>query len=259
MGQIPKVTHQIWFQGWDQLPEKYSKNVESLRILNQNWEHKKCDEQSLRAECEKFSPEALAKFDGFPRMMNKIVFGRYVVLHNHGGVSVDCDAECIRPLDKIPGVNTESLIVTKWAPLSKFESWLCHRGVCKDEIMFNCATILVEPKHPIMKQFIEFLIENEYSKTDDMNWDEEIQTGPTIFSWYFNHFLDDIFILDSEITEPWGNVTRRTVLNHRYDCSWMDPKVKWIAPYYPFLRSKFIYILLLIQFIIILVLVKRLY
>ena len=27
-------------------------------------------------------------------------------------------------------------------------------------------------------------------------------------------------IVDSEIFEPWGNVTRRTVLNHRYDQSW---------------------------------------
>jgi mannosyltransferase OCH1-like enzyme len=80
---IPKITHQIWFQGWENLPEKYAKNVESLRILNKNWEHKTWDEQSLRAECEKFSPEALAKFDGFTRMMAKLVFGRYIVLYNY--------------------------------------------------------------------------------------------------------------------------------------------------------------------------------
>jgi hypothetical protein len=214
------------------------------------------DEASLRAECEKFSPEAAAKFDGFPRMMNKIVFGRYVVLYNYGGVSVDCDAECIRPLDKIPGIKTESLIVTKWSQRSNFESWLCHRGLCKDEIMFNCATVLCEPKHPLMKQFIEFLIKNEYSYTDDMNWDEEVQTGPTIFSVFFNHFLDDIFILDPEITEPWGQVTRRTVLNHEYACSWMDPKLRWLAPYYPFLRNNFMNFIVLV---LVLLLVRKLY
>jgi hypothetical protein len=105
MVEIPKVTHQIWFQGWDQLPEKYREDTEKLSILNQNWEHKKWDEGSLRAECEKFSPEALSKFDEFDKMIQKIDFGRYIVLHNYGGVSVDCDAECLRPLEKIPGID----------------------------------------------------------------------------------------------------------------------------------------------------------
>jgi hypothetical protein len=246
MGQIPKVTHQIWFQGWDQLPEKYTKNVESLRILNQNWEHKTWDAESLRAECEKFSPEALAKFDGFSHMMRKIVFGRYVVLYNYGGISIDCDAECLRPLDKIPGISNENLIISKWSQRSEFESWMCHRGLCpKETIMFNCATIACSQRHPIMKHFIEFLIENK-SCDPDVHFEEEVQTGPTITSYFFNHYLDDIFILDPEIIEPWDRITKRTVLNHKYACSWMHPSVQFIAPYYSQIRNNFILILCLI-------------
>ena len=112
--------------------------------------------------------------------------------------------------------------------------------------MFNSATIACEPGHPILKQYIEFLIKNENNFPDDPNWDVETRTGPTIFSIFFNHFLDDIFILDPEIIEPWGEVTKRTVLNHEYACSWMHPAVRWMAPYYLHFRNNFVFILLLI-------------
>lgn len=247
MGVIPKVTHQIWFQGWNNLPEKYIQNVQSLRILNQNWEHMTWDEQSLRAECEKFSSEALTKFDGFNHMIQKIDFGRYVVLYNNGGVSVDCDVESLKPLDRIPGILTENLIISKWSQRSDFESLLCHRGVCPPgTIMFNNATIACSDKHPIMKHFIEFLIENQ-SHDRDPQWNTEIQTGPTIISYFFNHFLDEIFILDPEIIEPWGNITRRTVLNHKYACSWMHPVVQWVSPFYLTVRNNLLLWIIVIQ------------
>jgi mannosyltransferase OCH1-like enzyme len=234
MEAIPKTTHQIWFQGWKNLPEKYTKNVQSLRNLNENWEHLTWDEDSLRIECEKFSPEAAAKFDNFGHMMRKIVFGRYVVLYHYGGISIDCDAECLRPLDKIPGIKTESLIISK-SPF-KFEDDMSLRGLNKDLIMFNCATIACTKKNPIMKQFIEFLINNE-SWDPDSQFEEQIQTGPLITSIFFNHFLDEISILDSEIIEPLGHLTKRTVLNHKYELSWVHPALRFLKEPYFFARN----------------------
>jgi len=243
MEAIPKVTHQIWFQGWKNLPEKYNKNVQSLRILNENWDHMTWDEQSLRTECEKFSSEALAKFDGFQHMMRKIVFGRYVVLYNYGGISIDCDAECLRPLDKIPGINTESLIISK-SPFG-FEDSISLRGINKGLIMFNCATIACTKEHPIMKQFIEFLIQNE-SCDPDPQFEEQIQTGPLVTSVFFNNFLDEISILDTEIIEPLGRVTKRTVLNHKYELSWVHPAFRFLKEPYFFIRENLIVVLLTI-------------
>ena len=95
-----------------------------------------------------------------------------------------------------------------------------------------------------MKHFIEFLIHNEMTAPDDPQWEEEIQTGPTIFSIFFNNFLDDVSILDPEIIEPWGRITKRTVLNHEYACSWMHPVAQWISPYYLLVRNNIILILI---------------
>jgi mannosyltransferase OCH1-like enzyme len=250
MATIPKVTHQIWFQGWNNLPEKYSKNVESLRILNQNWEHQTWDEQSLRAECEKFSPEALAKFDGYKRMIYKIDLGRYVVLHNYGGISIDCDAEPLRPLDKIPEINTSDFIISKWSRRSDFESFLCHRGLGEGLVMMNMATMACTKEHPLMKKLVEFMIENTSTYPDDVNFEEEVTTGPTIFSIFMNNFLDEVSILDPEIIEPWGQVTRRTVLNHKYACSWMWPALQWLAPHYLFIRNNLSLWIILVNIIL---------
>jgi mannosyltransferase OCH1-like enzyme len=246
---IPRNTHQIWFQGWSKLPDKYRLDTERLSFLNQNWEHMKWDEKSLRRECEKFSPEALAKFDGFDKMIQKIDFGRYVVLYNYGGVSVDCDVECLRPLDKIPGLDRYDFIISKNS-LTRLENNACSFGLSRDLVIINNATLCCSKEHPIMKHLIEFLIENE-SWNEDIGLDTQLKTGPLILSVFFNAYLDnpDISIVDSEVFEPFGNITRRTILNHKYDQTWTQ-----IGSYpvkaYRVLKNNFVILLILLAAIL---------
>lgn len=251
---IPKITHQIWFQGWHNLPEKYQRDTEKLAILNQNWEHMKWDEKSLRTECEKFSPEALAKFDGFDNMIQKVDFGRYVVLHAYGGVSVDCDAECLRPLDKIPGLEWCDVILCKNS-LTNLENTLASFGLSKGMVIMNNATICCSRENPIMKHFIEFLIENE-SWNENLLMDTQLKTGPLILSMFFDKYLDDIMILDSDVFEPFGNVNKRTILNHKYDQSWTGYGTIPIH-IYKFIKNNLVWIILAIFIIVKFVLVRR--
>lgn len=34
---IPKIVHNIWIQGYDQLPENIKKRYEDIKKLNPNW------------------------------------------------------------------------------------------------------------------------------------------------------------------------------------------------------------------------------
>jgi mannosyltransferase OCH1-like enzyme len=204
----------------------------------------KWDEKSLRRECEKFSPEALAKFDGFDKMIQKIDFGRYVVLYNYGGVSVDCDVECLRPLDKIPGLDRYDLIISKNS-LTRLENNACSFGLSRDLVIINNATLCCSKEHPVMKHLIEFLIENE-SWNEDVGLDTQLKTGPLILSVFFNAYLDnpDMSIVDSEVFEPFGNVTRRTILNHKYDQTWTQVGSHPVKAY-RVLKNNFVIILIL--------------
>ena len=254
---IPRLTHQIWFQGWDQLPEKYHRDCEKLAILNQNWEHMKWDEGSLRDECEKFGPGALEKFNSFEHMIQKIDFGRYVVLYNYGGVSVDCDAECLRPLERIPGLDRYDFIIGKNS-LNKLENKACSFGLSKDLSIVNNATLCCSRENPIMKHLIEFLIKNE-SWNEDPGLDTQLRTGPLILSIFFNKYIDDpdVSIVDSEIFEPWGNVTRRTVLNHKYDQSWTDYG-SFPVKVYRFIKSNLAALLVVLVAIVAFFIIRRL-
>jgi len=247
MTVIPKVTHQIWFQGWDQLPEKYREDTEKLSILNPNWDHMKWDEMSLRAECEKFSPEALTKFEEFTNMIQKIDFGRYIVLYNYGGVSIDCDTECLRPLEKVPGIDRYDLILGKNS-LTKLENKVASYGLSRDLVIVNNAALCCSKENLLMKQFIEFLIKNE-SWNEDLLLDTQLKTGPLALSVFFNKYLDDVLILDSDIFEPFGNVTKRTVLNHKYDQSWTGYGTIPVKVY-KFIKNNLVWILLCIVILI---------
>jgi mannosyltransferase OCH1-like enzyme len=229
------------------LPEKYHDDTEKLSILNQNWEHKKWDEQSLRDECEKFSSEALAKFDEFTNMIQKIDFGRYVVLYNHGGVSVDCDAECLRPLEKIPGIDRYDIILSKNS-LTILENKVTSYGLSRDLVIVNNATVCCSKENSLVKKFIEFLIKNE-SWNEDLMLDTQLKTGPLAMSVFFNKHIDDVLILDSDIFEPFGNVTKRTVLNHKYDQSWTGYGTLPITMY-KFIKNNLLWILLLVVILI---------
>ena len=250
MTGVPKVTHQIWFQGWDELPEEYSGYVESIEILNPNWDHKKWDDQTLRAECEKFSPDALAKYDSYRHMVQKVDFGRYVVLHNYGGVSIDIDAECLWPLEKIPGIDRWDLLVSK-AATTRLENFFMTTGQFDDLTMLNNATIACTKGHPLMKQFIEFLIQIENDEPEEIS-QILMTTGPLVLTIFFNNFLDEICVLDSEIAEPLRAVTHRTVINHVSTTRWVPGLTRYVLVVYKALRPYFFTLALFIFVLLVL-------
>jgi mannosyltransferase OCH1-like enzyme len=248
MNTIPNITHQIWFQGWEKLPKKFYNNVIDLHEMNHEWHHMNWDEKSLRTECKNYSPEALAKFDGYTKMITKIGFARMIILYNYGGISIDIDAKSMRPLKYIPGISHEKLIISKMGS-TNFENYISLRGMSEGLIMFNNATFACTKNNYLIKKFIEFLIENDV-KDDDPQFEEQIQTGPLITSIFFNNYIDEIGILEHEVVEPLGKITRRTVLNHEYELSWTHPLFKSLSKPYIFFRNNII----IIQFIFIILL-----
>jgi len=89
---IPKIIHMIWIG-----PEKcpYKESIESYKRNNSDWEVKIWDN------------DAVSKFD----IYNKWVYSkmtswagkadvlRLEILHNYGGLYVDMDSRCLKPLD----------------------------------------------------------------------------------------------------------------------------------------------------------------
>lgn len=90
---IPRTIHQIWL-GPDPLPEEFRRYGESWTRHNPGWE--------LRLWTEDELPPDLERREVYERLRQPAERSdllRLELLHRHGGVYVDTDFECLRPLE----------------------------------------------------------------------------------------------------------------------------------------------------------------
>jgi mannosyltransferase OCH1-like enzyme len=91
---IPRVFHQIWL-GPSPLPDELAPFVESWRRHHPHWEHHLWTEETLPAGLRREVYERLRA----PAERSDVL--RLELLARHGGVYVDTDFECLRPLDPL--------------------------------------------------------------------------------------------------------------------------------------------------------------
>lgn len=218
MGSIPKITHQIWLQGWDKLPEKYQENVRLLSEMNPDFEHKRWDENSLRTECAKLGKPYVDKFDSFEHFITKVDFGRYVVLYNYGGISIDTDMKPLRPLRNIPGLESEEFIISKSAEPQFYNS----------NFLIN-ASIITVPGHHITKEIIDTIVSSQRRQSDYLIFEMyvSLETGPVMVNKIMKNHHDKIRILEHIYLEPcfssdpFCKVHEDAIMDHQHAGSWV--------------------------------------
>lgn len=91
---IPRVIHQIWI-GPDALPDEHRRWIGSWKKLHPNWEHRLWTEDDLPSD--PIRPEVLERLRA---PVERADILRLEILYRHGGVYVDTDVECLRPVDE---------------------------------------------------------------------------------------------------------------------------------------------------------------
>ena len=219
MGDIPRITHQIWLQGWNNLPEKFHGNVRLLEEKNPGYRHMKWDEESLRRECERISPEVAQKFNSFPHLIQKVDLGRLVVLYTYGGISVDTDMKPLRPIDSTPHLDSAECMISKGAfPLNI----IGHT---------NNAVILCRPRHPFLEDAIQTIAAAQIQESDYSTKELYIDatTGPRFFETVIARHKEKIIFLDNKFYEPCFSVdpicrpTSDSIMLHQHEMSWVSP------------------------------------
>jgi mannosyltransferase OCH1-like enzyme len=159
---IPKVLHQIWV-GPDPLPEEFAAYRQTWLRHHPQWEHHLWTEETL--------PHDLRRPEGYERLRvpaERSDILRYEVLWTFGGIYVDTDFECHRPLD--PLIDGLDFVI---APL-KPNGWA------------NNAFMGATPQHPIIDRCLTELRPREFHGYDKHG------TGP--------RFLDTLLADYPEIT-----------------------------------------------------------
>jgi Glycosyltransferase sugar-binding region containing DXD motif len=180
---IPKIIHQIWMQGADTVPSKYSFARATWREKNPLWEIKTWDEVELRKLIQGTRWENVLQYTR--RLIQRADILRCAVLEKYGGVYVDMDMYCLKPLDDL-------LVSSK---IQVGETSFKGVPLIKNAMRLNNGIIFAPALHSFwQKKFLPELLVRLQTHTwlDDLApaWNTIRTTGPGLWS----HFDGDIDI-----------------------------------------------------------------
>lgn len=154
---IPKIIHQIWI-GPKPVPERVKWMMATWKELNPTWEYKLWTNEDLKD----FHLETQAAFDALDNWGAKSDLWRCEILDRFGGVYVDIDFECLKPLDEL------------------HHRYDFYCGIL-DEMYIANGLMASRPNHPIMKACIEKWKEISFFPQKDADLIMSV-TGPLIFT-----------------------------------------------------------------------------
>jgi len=146
---IPHTLHRIWLTGSPPMPEAYECYWEGWQRLHPSWSF----ETWLSAPGDLRNR---AEFYGTTSLASRSDILRYEVLLRYGGVYIDCDVECLRPIDEL------------------LEDVRAFAGY-EDTTWIGTAVLGAEPGHPAFERLVKAL---PASVKAHPNAEPTRQTGP---------------------------------------------------------------------------------
>lgn len=229
---IPRQIHFIWYQGQDLIPTKYQSNLESIKQYHVKWNITIWDKHSIIDFIKKNYPNHVHVYEQYPEMIQKIDVAKYFILHYYGGVYIDLDINCIKPLDDI--VDNNSFVLSEMN-LSTVQRYLM-KSASNQKVYINNHFIACEPNHKFWITLFSKLDENK-SKGKHLSHGLYIaqSTGPLFISKMLGEYdSSDIKIYPSEYFDPINCFTRydysteNTHIVHTSDNNWVSPGSKVI-------------------------------
>lgn len=232
---IPKIIHQIWFQGKDNIPEFHEKYQNICKKMYPTWKYMFWDNHLIRKFIKKNYYHLLYYYEYFPYLIQKVDLARYIILYHYGGCYIDMDVECLKPIDNLLlQYPKKEFICSEIVPSIWFQ--IKHFAYKK---FTNNGTIISTKQNPIISKLInEKNIKTSY-KQDWWKITKEIyishSTGIDYFNKHINKsFLDDtinekLLILPYQYFEPsmWGTKTFKvSYFNHHHQLSWCSNNFK---------------------------------
>jgi hypothetical protein len=160
---IPRIIHQTFKS--KNLPVEFQKNIDQLKALNPEWEHRLYDDDDIKHFIlDAYGTDILAYFNRInPRYgAAKADLFRYLLLYKCGGVYLDIKSTFTKPIDQVLKPDDRYLLA-KWSnkPGEKREGW----GKPKELEMipggeFQQWHIVATPGHPFLKAVIERVLHN---------------------------------------------------------------------------------------------------
>lgn len=251
---IPKIIHQIWYQGVDAIPRDLVTNSKKIIEFHKTWDYVIWDDNKIKNHF-KNNKKILNTYNKLDYLHQKVDFIRYCILYEMGGVYVDMDVTILKSFDKIIDTYNNYECIISDINLNTLESHL----LCSNSKCLNNGIIFSQPKSKFMQSLINEIHKNYECVYYDLNKSMCINrtTGPLLFTKMFNRYSNktNIKVLNWSYFEPCilgdlCDIKDNTVLIHHHNTTWISKFFTWIGYYY-FKHKR--YVALLFSLIIVMI------
>lgn len=193
---IPKKIHQIWLGS--PLPDEYRDYARTWQLLHPTWEYRLWTDKDLAM----YPLRNRALYDRSTNYGEKADIARYEILYNEGGVYVDTDYECLKPLDALHHA---------------YEFYIGIQPLDTSAVQLGIGIIGSSPRHPILHRAIQQL-----SPQSEKTRQIVAKTGPLFFTQIFcemaPHLLGPIIAFPASYFYPRGYYQTK------------EEKAQWLKP-----------------------------
>jgi len=191
MPAIPKVIHQTWKN--QNIPAEMSEFQQSWQHHHPDWEYRLWTDEDNRQFLQANYSWFLSIYDSYPENIFRVDAIRYFILSHYGGVFIDLDFECLRPLEQL--LEDKELVLG----LEPAEHVQLPQPQSRRLTHIVCPSLMASRvEHPFWQHVWQYLVENHrFPGVLDA-------TGPFLLTRAYDTFPspDTISLVASELLYP---------------------------------------------------------
>ena len=189
--RIPRIIHQTWKTA--ELPADLAALQATWQALHPHWQYRLWTDSDNRALIAEHEPWFLPIYDGYQQPICRVDAARYFILKHHGGVYIDLDFECVRPLDA--ALEGHGMVIGLEPQAHTELEHIRSHGV---DVLLCPSFIACTSDHPFWAQVEKGLV--QYHQTSD----PLEATGPLLLSRLYQRLSNKsaVHLLPAEMLYP---------------------------------------------------------
>jgi len=267
MSKVPKIFHQIWYQGEANIPLHLQEYRLSWIDKHKHYQFVLWNQHKIESLINSTNETIKKLYYSYDLMIQRIDFAKYIILYFYGGIYIDMDVKCLSSIDTIFETHHDKNVILSYSPTNFAHSLSLNViGLRLNEKLINNGIMACTPKHALLENIIIQAMTNRntvFRKLGKNFLHIFYTTGPVMVTQAYRNTVDkhDIVILDNSYFEACNiynvkescNPPNHAIALHVYEGSWQTSSEKQIVNVYFFLQK---YVKVLLFIILVLILVK---
>jgi mannosyltransferase OCH1-like enzyme len=212
---IPKIIHQTWKNG--NLPPDFKIWSSTWRKINPDFQYKFYTDRDIERFVYKNYPHYIDLFESLITI-EKIDMFRYLVLYHYGGVYVDMDCECLKPIDGLLDLFPNNVITGyEYENPIQYLQWFIACPV-------KCNTMIELINEIYKRSWYKWFKKLLLSDNQVVYW----STGPKMYTDILRKTSWSVAILEKGRLGCYDKklIDRNSYLRHYFTGSWKQKKCK---------------------------------